>query len=132
MGGFDPYITASAANLPETMEEFGAHIDERPNLTPEVRARLMANDLEALRASTAGSKGPAMTDGALAHALPILLFSGENDAPIEGAKQATGEAENGQFFMVPGADHQGAIADVEFVGPRVKALLDSVAVPESV
>jgi hypothetical protein len=92
----------------------------------------MANDLEALRASTAGSKGPAMADGALDHALPILLFSGENDAPLEGVKQAAGEATDGQFFVVPGADHQGAIADVGYVGPRVKAFLDSVAVPESV
>ena len=81
MGGFDPYITGSAATIPETMEEFGAYIDQRPNLTPGVRARLMANDLEAVRASMAGSKGPEMADGALAHALQILLFSGGNDAP---------------------------------------------------
>ncbi len=132
MGGFDPYITESAATLPETMEEFGAHIDERPNLTPEVRARLMANDLDALLASTVGSKGPAMADGALAQDFPILLFSGENDAPLEGAKKAAEEATDGQFFMVPGADHQGASADVGYVGPRVKAFLDSVAVPGSV
>lgn len=81
MGGFDLYITESAATIPETMEEFGAYIDQRPNLTPGVRAPLMANDLEALRASMAGSKGPEIADGALSHALQILLFSGGNDAP---------------------------------------------------
>ena len=108
------------------MEEFSKGIDDRPNLAPEVRARLMANDVDALRASTVGSKGPSMTDGALRHAFPILHFSGENDAPLEGAKKAAEEAANWQFFEVPGADHQGAIADVAYVGPRVKAFLDSV------
>jgi len=132
MGGFNPYVTAAATTLPEMMEECGARMNECPNVTPEVRARLMANDLEALKASTAGSNGPATADGALAHALPILLFSGEKDAPLEGAKQAAGEAANGQFFVVPWVDHQGSIADVAYVGPRVKAFLDSVAVPETV
>ena len=126
MGGFNPYATASAATIAPSSEEFARGIDTRPNLIPEVRARLLSNDLVALRASTVGSAGPAMTDGALDHDLPILLFSGENDAPIDGARKAAGEATNGQFFVVPGADHQGAISDVEFVGPLVKAFLDSV------
>jgi hypothetical protein len=52
--------------------------------------------------------------------------------PLEGAKQAAGEAANGQFFEVPGADHQAAGTDVGYVGPRVKAFLDSVAVQETV
>ena len=129
MGGFNPYVTASARIMPATHEEFERGIDARPNLTPEIRARLVANDLEALRASTVGSAGPAMTDGALDHQLPILFFSGENDAPFEGAKKAAAAAANGQFFFVPEADHQGAIADVNFVAPRVKAFLDAVAVP---
>lgn len=52
--------------------------------------------------------------------------------PLEGAKQAAGEAANGQFFEVAGADHQAAGTDVGYVGPRVKAFLDSVAVQETV
>lgn len=132
MGGFNPYATASARIMPGTMEEFERGIDARSNLTPEIRARLVANDLEALRASTIGSAGPAITDGALERPLPIMLFSGENDAPLEGAIKAAGAAANGQFFAVPGADHQGAISDVNFVAPRVKAFLDAVSVPGTV
>lgn len=131
IGGFNPYATASAT-IPGTMEEFERGIDARSNLTPEARARLVANDLEALRASTAGSAGPAMTDGALDQQLPILLFSGENDAPLEGAKKAAEAAADGRFFAVPGRDHLGAIGDVDFVAPRVKTFLDAVAVPGSV
>jgi len=33
---------------------------------------------------------------------------------------------------VRGVDHQGPIAGVAYVGQRVKAFLDSVAVPETV
>lgn len=126
MGGFNPYATESAATIAPTQEEFENGLESRPNLTPEIKTRLAANDLVALRASTVGSNGPAMTDDALSHQIPILLFSGENDAPLEGAKRAAEEAADGRFFVVPGADHQGAIADVEFVAPRVKAFLASV------
>ena len=128
MGGFNPYVTASAATMPETREEFERSIEARPGLTPEVRARLIANDLDALRASTIGSSGPAMTSDALDNPLPILLFSGSENAPLEGARKAAEAASNGQFFVVPGRDHSGAVADVNFVGPRVERFLASVAV----
>ena len=91
----------------------------------------MANDLVALRASSVGPTGPAISEDALRHEIPVLFFAGEDDVFVEGSQQAANEARQGQFFAVPGADHMEACINVDFVGPRLKAFLDSVSVSGS-
>jgi pimeloyl-ACP methyl ester carboxylesterase len=93
-------------------------------LPETLRARLLANDAEALEACRVDSLGfadvlPAMT-------MPCLLYAGSAD-PIYPTVEATvAEMPNASLFTLPGLGHAEGLLRSELVLPRVTEFLDSV------
>lgn len=95
--------------------------------TPQLRARLLANDLEALKACA--SDRPSIADDVL----PLLktarcqLFVGDLDPRLANVQKCAAQLPNASFFTVPGCDHIAALVRSEFVLPRVTAFLTTAA-----
>ena len=92
-------------------------------------ARLLANDLVALRALTQDRDDiadvlPTMT-------MPSLIFCGELDPRLAQARQAATEMPNAIFLGLPGCDHVGTTRRTEIIIPRIKAFLREVAEREA-
>jgi pimeloyl-ACP methyl ester carboxylesterase len=90
-------------------------------LTPARRARLLANDLVALRALSRDRDDiadvlPTMT-------MPSLVFCGELDPRLAQARQAASEMPNASFLGLPGCDHVGTTRRTEIIIPRIRTLL---------
>jgi pimeloyl-ACP methyl ester carboxylesterase len=93
-------------------------------LTPARRARLLANDLDALRASTQDRVSnadvlPSMT-------MPCLLYVGELDPRIAQVRQCASGLPNATFFTLPECDHIAASGESELVIPHLNAFLSKV------
>jgi pimeloyl-ACP methyl ester carboxylesterase len=89
-----------------------------------MRTRLLANDLEALRALTQDRESnadvlPSMT-------MPCLLFVGELDPRLAQVQQCASDLPNVTFFSLPECDHIGTSARSELVIPHLKAFLAKV------
>ena len=99
-----------------------------PDLPPSRRARILANDLEALRASIDRRISfPLMAPDALSQPIPMLFFAGEDDPLHDSARTAVEEATSCTFISVPGRDHVSAITDFDYVAPCVRRFLDRVS-----
>jgi pimeloyl-ACP methyl ester carboxylesterase len=94
------------------------------SLPPTLKARLIANDIEALDACRADSLGfadvlPTMT-------MPSLVYAGSND-PIYPVVEATvAEMPNVTFFTLSGLGHAEGLLHSELVLPRVLEFLGSL------
>jgi pimeloyl-ACP methyl ester carboxylesterase len=134
LGGAHPYAentqairdrmpTDKAAYIAIAEQTYGAL------LTPARRARLLANDLDALRALTQDREDiadvlPTMT-------MPSLIFCGELDPRLAQARQAASEMPSASFLGLPGCDHVGTTRRIDILIPRIRAFLREVAQREA-
>jgi len=134
LGGAHPYAENTQAirdRMPNDPAAFAAGIEKTYGalLTPARRARLLANDLVALRALTTDRDDianvlPTMT-------MPSFIFCGELDPRLAQARQAASEMPNAIFLGLPGCDHVGTTRRTEIIIPRIKAFLREVAEREA-
>jgi len=129
IGGAHPYAENTQAirdRMPADPAAFAAGLEKTYGdlLTPARRARLQANDLDALRALTQDRDDiadvlPTMT-------MPSLVFCGELDPRLAQARQAASGMPNAAFLGVPGCDHVGTTRRTDIIIPRIRALLRGV------
>ncbi len=126
IGGAHPYAENTQAirdRMPKDPAAFAAGLEKTYGdlLTPARRARLLANDLDALRALTQDRDDiadvlPTMT-------MPSLVFCGELDPRLAQARQAASGMPNAAFLGLPGCDHVGTTRQTGIIIPKIKALL---------
>src|SRR5262249_24575227 len=129
-----PYAENTQAirdRMPADPAAFAAGLEQTYGalLTPARRARLLANDLVALRALTQDRESlaeilPTMTT-------PALLFVGELDPRLAQGRQAAAEMPNATFFSLPGCDHVGTTRRTDIIIPRIRTFLHQVAQGEA-
>jgi len=130
IGGAHPYAENTQAirdRMPADPAAFAAGLEKTYGalLTPARRARLLANDLVALRALTQDRDDiadvlPTMT-------MPSLIFVGELDPRLAQARQAASRMPNATFLGLPGCDHVGTTRRTDVILPRIKAVLLEVS-----
>lgn len=128
-GGSHPYaenMQSFRDLMPRDREVFAAMVDQvfGSRLTPAMRTRLLANDLDALHALTQDRDSnadvlPSMT-------VPCLLFVGELDPRLVQVRQCASDLPNVTFFSLPECDHIATPARSELVIPHLKAFLAKV------
>lgn len=129
LGGSHPYaedMQPFRDAMPRDRNAFAAMIDQAygNRLTPAMRSRLLANDLDALRALTQDRESnadvlPSMT-------MPCLLFVGELDPRLAQVRQLASDLPNVTFLSLVGYDHIDAAVRSELVIPHLKAFLSKV------
>jgi len=134
LGGAHPYAENTQAirdRMPDDPAAFAAGLEKTYGtlLTPARRARLLANDLVALRALTRDRDDiadvlPTMT-------MPSLVFCGELDPRLAQARQAASEIPNASFLGLPGCDHVGTTRRTDIIIPRISAFLHDVSEREA-
>ena len=93
-------------------------------LPPEVKARLLASDAEALLAATlAMREDPGYDDVLPGLELPCLLYVGEMDMNRPGAEECARHITNVDFFVLPGLDHGEALRCSDIVLPELRDFL---------
>jgi pimeloyl-ACP methyl ester carboxylesterase len=128
-GGAHPYaenMQPVRDLMPRSAEAFATMVDQvfGSRLTPASRSRLLANDLDALRALTQDRASnadvlPSMT-------MPCLLFVGELDPRLAKVKKCVSELPTATFFTLPECDHIGGLARSDLVIPHIKTFLSKV------
>jgi pimeloyl-ACP methyl ester carboxylesterase len=134
IGGAHPYAENTQAirdRMPMDSAAFAAGLEKTYGalLTPARRARLLANDLDALRALTQDRDDiadvlPTMT-------MPSLVFCGEFDPRLAQARQAASGIPNATFLGLPGCDHVGTTRRTDIIIPRIEAFLHEVSEREA-
>ncbi len=95
-------------------------------LTPERKAIILANDLEALAAAvTASAVNPELEHILPEIDVPCLLYAGDIDPFGAGVAEAARRIPKATFFTVPG-DHGAVGQATDLVSPRVKEFLDTL------
>jgi pimeloyl-ACP methyl ester carboxylesterase len=135
IGGAHPYAENTQAirdRMPTDPAAFAAGLEQTYGalLTPARRARLLANDLVALRALTQDRDDiadvlPTMT-------VPSLILVGELDPRLAQARQAAAAMPSATFLGLPGCDHVGTTRRTDVIIPRIRALLREVSRREAV
>jgi pimeloyl-ACP methyl ester carboxylesterase len=112
--------------MPRNADAFATMVDQifGSRLTPVSRSRLLANDLDALRALTQDRVSnadvlPTMT-------MPCLLFVGELDPRLAAVKKCASELPTATFFTLPECDHIDTLVRSDLVIPQIKAFLSKV------
>jgi pimeloyl-ACP methyl ester carboxylesterase len=130
IGGAHPYAENTQAirdRMPTDQAAYIAIAEQTYGalLTPARRARLLANDLVALRALSRDRDD--MADVLPTMTMPSLVFCGELDPRLAQARQAACEMPNATFLGLPGCDHVGTTRRTEIIIPRIRALLSEVS-----
>jgi pimeloyl-ACP methyl ester carboxylesterase len=134
LGGAHPYAENTQAirdRMPTDPAAFAAGLEKTYGalLTPTRRARLLANDLVALRALTQDRDD--ISDVLPSMTVPCLIFCGDLDPRFAQARQAASAMPNATFLGLPGCDHVGTTRRTEIIFPRIKALLRDAAMHEA-
>ena len=90
-------------------------------LPPALHARLLTNDIAALKASRADN--PGFADGFRTMLMPCVVFAGTADPICGAAEAAAAQIPNASFFSLPGLGHVDTLLRTELVLPRVTAFL---------
>ena len=128
-GGSHPYgenMQPFRDLMPRDREAFAVMVDQAfgSRLSSAMRTRLLANDLDALRALTQNRESNA--DGLPSMTMPCLLFVGELDPRFPLARQCASVLPNATFFSLPECDHAASVIRSELVIPGLKAFLSKV------
>ncbi len=91
-------------------------------LDPTVKARLLANDAQALYANVA-KDWPDVSDVLPTIEMPCLLYVGEADEDYPGMKEAANHISNVAFVSLPGLGHIQATQRSDLVLPHVMEFL---------
>jgi pimeloyl-ACP methyl ester carboxylesterase len=129
LGGAHPYaedMQPFRDLMPRNHDAFAAMVDQvfGSRLTPAMRTRMLANDLDALRALTQDRESnadvlPSMT-------MPCLLFAGELDPRFAQVRQCASSLPGATFFSLPGCDHGAVTERRDLVLPHLKSFLSKV------
>lgn len=136
LGGMSPYrqeaeeqfLSQILQRLEGGSEDFIAVREEslgRP-LPPEQKARLLANDHQALIAALQSGIMGSMEDVPPSMILPCLVFAGDADPMYAGAKAAVSHMLNATFVSFPGLDHGQTNQRSDLVLPHVTKFLAEV------
>jgi len=93
-------------------------------LPTRLHNRLLANDVEALKACRADSPGFASIFSTVIK--PSLLYAGSADPSCAAAEAAAAQMPNATFFTVPGLGHAEVMLRSELVLPHIISFLSSV------
>jgi pimeloyl-ACP methyl ester carboxylesterase len=130
IGGMHPYDSGGNTSadervklLSQGMEAYVASMEAQSGpIDPARRARLLANDPEALIAAISAPRGtsgdvlPKMT-------MPCLLYVGEADGFYQGARECVKHIPNATFVSFPGLDHGQVSQGSDVVLPHVTEFL---------
>jgi len=128
IGAAHPYAESTQAyrGMVASQEAFTAAIDQAFTklITPAWRARLLANDFEALRALIRDRESiadvlPTMT-------MPCLLFVGDLDPRLAQVQQCASQMPNAAFFNLPGCDHIRGFVQSDTIIPKVNRFLREI------
>jgi pimeloyl-ACP methyl ester carboxylesterase len=99
------------------------------NRSPARKARMLANDVEALIASWVGRiGGPGLEDVLPTMRMPCLLYAGEVDADYPGVKDCCQHIPNVTCFFLPRLNHSEVFAQSNLVLPHIMEFLATVPV----
>jgi pimeloyl-ACP methyl ester carboxylesterase len=134
IGGQSPYDSSAQAQgrielLKQGMETYVSHTEAQSGpIAPDRRARLLANDPEALIASEMAPRGLTGMEQVLpAMMMPCLLYVGEADSYYPGARACVEHIPNATFVSFPGLDHpQTFLQAGHLVVPHVTEFLKEV------
>jgi pimeloyl-ACP methyl ester carboxylesterase len=115
----DPWIPL----LRKGMEATVAVYEKTRNVTPKRKARLLANDAEALVALRSVKERRGFEEILPTVTVPCLLYAGERDAICTEAKKASETIANGRFVSLPGIEHHGAYCQSDLVLPHIREFL---------
>jgi pimeloyl-ACP methyl ester carboxylesterase len=94
---------------------------------PEVIARLVKNDVEALIAyRTKSLQSSGFAEILPSMRMPCLLYAGEDDLVWAENKECAAIMPNVTFFSLPGLSHVEALSRSDLVLPHVKQFLETV------
>jgi pimeloyl-ACP methyl ester carboxylesterase len=112
--------------MPKDRDAFSVVLDRifGDRLPPATRARLLANDLVALRMLTQDRETNA--DVMASMIMPCLLVVGELDPRLAHVRQCASELPNATFVSLPGWDHADLVVRGDLVIPHLKAFLSKV------
>jgi len=140
IGGMHPYeppsvsTDARIALLQRGMAAYVADAETQNGpMAPDRKARLMANDPEALIASLQAPRGLAgMNQILLDMTLPCLLYVGEADSYYSGAQEGIKYMPNARLVSFPGLNHSQTSQASHLVVPHVTQFLHEVIQDERV
>jgi len=123
-----PEIYEEQIKLFETgMEALVAAREQTGPISPGTKARMLANDCEALVAiCKAILSSPAIIDDLPGMNMPFLLFVGESDAAFTGVEETSKLLPDATFISLPGLDHIQAATRLDLVIPHIKDFLSRV------
>jgi len=133
IGAMSPYREPNAPNV--TLERLKKgedfiwpDIEKRMGLwiTPQLRARLRANDLEALIALVSKDWMLSLEGVLPTMTMPCLLFAGEADLYYPGAKRCADSMPNATFVSFPNLGHMDTLFRSDLVIPYIKKFLAGV------
>jgi len=133
IGAMSPYREPNAPNV--TLERLKKgedfiwpDIEKRMGLwiTPQLRARLRANDLEALIALVSKDWMLSLEGVLPTMTMPCLLFAGEDDLYYPGVKRCADSMPNATFVSFPNLGHMDTLFRSDLVIPYVKKFLAGV------
>ena len=139
IGGMHPYESPSAAAearialLQQGMAAYVADAETQNGpMAPDRKARLLANDPEALIASLRAPRSLAGIEQLLLDmTLPCLLYVGEADSFYPGAQEGVKYMPNARFVSFPGLNHSQTSQASHLVVPHVTQFLHDVIQDES-
>jgi pimeloyl-ACP methyl ester carboxylesterase len=134
IGGMHPYespsesANARIALLQQGMAAYVADAETQNGpMAPDRKARLLANDSEALIASLRAPRGLAGIEQLLLDmTLPCLLYVGEADSFYPGAREGVRSMANARFVSFPGLNHSQTSQASHLVVPHVTQFLHDV------
>jgi pimeloyl-ACP methyl ester carboxylesterase len=129
LGGAHPYAESfqgARDSLSEGMSAFVERLKQAYGafMTPDVLARVEANDLTALLASSHDRTD--FSDVLPTMIMPCLLFVGEDDPRLNGARESARNIPRATFLSLPGCGHLTALARHELVRPHIRAFLNKI------
>jgi pimeloyl-ACP methyl ester carboxylesterase len=135
LGGADPYQGNRAERdqwLPMLRQGMAGFIERIWEATGPVssafRARLLANDVEALIANrTKVMERTGFADVLPTMSMPCLLYSGEADGRYPGIKSCISHLPNATFFSLPGLNHVESFYSSDLVLPHAAKFLAAAA-----
>ena len=137
LGGVSPYLgrTEMAEFLDQLSQVLEAGMEVLLALYEEAagqplplkhKARLLANDPQALTSALQGIRTSNTEDIVPTIALPCLVYAGEADPNCTGARNSAEQMTNATFISFPGLDHAHAFVRSDLVLPHATKFLKEV------
>jgi len=119
-------VSARIKRMEAGPEAYIAEIEKQIKITPERRAEILANDIEALIACQKAVFID-IDDYLSGMTMPFLLFAGDNDPVYPRMQEVTKILPDATFFSIPGVNHVQSITRSDVVLPHVKEFLARVS-----